>query len=62
MAAPAPQTADAGVAAAAAAASPAPAAASAADESGLSEFPQYDPTTIGLPSDFLLYKYNALKG
>lgn len=26
------------------------------------EFPQWDPTTIGLPEGFILYGYNTLKG
>jgi len=49
---------------------PAPAAASAsaavsvsaAPSAGSAEYPQFDPTSLGLPADFLLYKYNALKG
>jgi hypothetical protein len=48
---------------------PAPAAAlasavsvSAATSAASAEYPQFDPTSLGLPADFLLYKYNALKG
>jgi hypothetical protein len=46
---------------------PAPAAASASVSAASSAasaelYPQFDPTSLGLPADFLLYKYNALKG
>lgn len=37
-------------------------AADANTDVGLADFPQFDPTTMGLPEGFILYSYNALKG